>query len=385
MMRVLYLNPFSQEISGPDQSLRSLLKYLIPRGLEAHVVLPAEGPQIPRYRDLGAAVHVAPLAPLRRDLSISALAYPARLARAAMNVAAIARQVGAQLIHTNMEILLEGALAAGALQLPHVLHYRGNTLDSPKLVFDALTAAWTGGADLVYCISEATAGVFRRRNRGRNVEVLYNPVEVQSFREAAGAASMRAQLGATDGELLVGTVGRIHPRKNLETFIRAAAVVTRKLGDRVKFVIVGTAEADVELSYRAEIEELVRSLNLGATVRFAGALRDMPAVMGALDVFTLTSRHEGFGRVVAEAMAAGRPVVVSDEGALPELVGHGAYGRLASALVPADFADRILELLSDRDEARRLGALAAQSAARFDGPIIADRVWSRYRALIDQA
>ena len=68
-MRVLYLNPFSQEVSGPDESLRTLLGALIPRGVEAHVVLPAPGPQVPRYEALGARVHFAPLALLRRDLS----------------------------------------------------------------------------------------------------------------------------------------------------------------------------------------------------------------------------------------------------------------------------------------------------------------------------
>jgi hypothetical protein len=60
-MRVLYLTPFSQEVSGPDESLRTLLGGLIPRGVEAHVVLPALGPQVPRYQALGATVHFAPL------------------------------------------------------------------------------------------------------------------------------------------------------------------------------------------------------------------------------------------------------------------------------------------------------------------------------------
>jgi len=49
-VRVLYLNPFSQEVSGPDESLLALLAQLIPRGVEAHLVLPALGPQVPRYQ-----------------------------------------------------------------------------------------------------------------------------------------------------------------------------------------------------------------------------------------------------------------------------------------------------------------------------------------------
>ena len=92
-------------------------------------------------------MHIAPLAPLRRDLSLSAALYPARLARGAAAVTAVARRIKADLIHTNMEVLLEGAFAASLLRLPHVLHYRGNTLDHPKLVFDALVGAWTRGAD----------------------------------------------------------------------------------------------------------------------------------------------------------------------------------------------------------------------------------------------
>jgi hypothetical protein len=103
-VRVLYLNPFSQEVSGPDESLRTLLAALIPQGVEAHIAVPALGPQVTRYESLGARVHVAPLAILRRDLSLDAALLPARLARAAIAVGAIARQVRADLIHTNMEV-----------------------------------------------------------------------------------------------------------------------------------------------------------------------------------------------------------------------------------------------------------------------------------------
>ena len=165
MTRVLYLNPFSQEVSGPDESLRSLLAPLVASGIEPHVVLPAPGPQVARYESLGAVVHYAPFAILRRNLTARNVLYPVRLTRGAIHLARLARRVNADLIHTNMEVLLEGGLAARSLGLPHVLHYRGNTLDRPKPVFDALTAVWTTTADQVYCISRATAAVFQRRGR----------------------------------------------------------------------------------------------------------------------------------------------------------------------------------------------------------------------------
>ncbi len=380
-MRVLYLNPFSQEVSGPDESLRTLIGQLIPRGLEAHVVLPAPGPQVQRYQALGATVHFAPLAVLRRDLSVESLALPARLLRATWAIRALAQRIGAELIHTNMEVLLEGGLAARTLRLPHVLHYRGNTLDRPKAVFDALTAIWTRTSDRVFCISGATADVFRRRGHLDKVEVVYNPVDLDRFRSAPRSTEIRAALGAGPMDTLIGTVGRIHPRKDLVTFVKAAAQVAARVPSS-RFAIVGAADAPVEESYRRELDELVRALGLQDRVVFAGARRDIPDVMAALDLFVLTSRHEGFGRVVAEAMAAERPVIVTDEGAPPELVERGRFGLCATPENPDAFAASMLELLADPARARSLGAAAAGAATRFDARTVAAHVWDRYRALV---
>jgi glycosyltransferase involved in cell wall biosynthesis len=379
-VRVLYLNPFSQEISGPDESLRTLLGALIPRGLEAHVVLPAPGPQVPRYEALGARVHFAPLAVLRRNLSFAAAAYPGRLARSAIAVGALARRIQADLIHTNMEVLLEGGLAARALRLPHVLHYRGNTIDRPKWAFDLLVGAWTRAADQIFCISGATAEIFRRRGHQRRVEVLYNPIDLNRFRSGPASAEVRAALGAGPGQPLVGTVGRIHPRKDLETFVRAAARIAAG-SPEARFAIVGAAEAPVEVSYRARLDALVRELGLEGRLVFAGARRDVPEVMRAFDLFLLSSRHEGFGRVVAEAMAAARPSVVTDEGALPELVERGTYGLCAPAGDDAAFAAQALSLLRDPRAATELGRRAVEGARRFDVVSVAERVWSRYGEL----
>jgi glycosyltransferase involved in cell wall biosynthesis len=381
-VRVVYLNPFSQEVSGPDESLRTLLAALVPRGLEPHVVLPAPGPQVPRYEALGAQVHFAPLALLRRDVTVATVLYPARVARAALAVGALARRIGAALIHTNMEVLLEGGLAARALGLPHVLHYRGNTLDRPRWIFDGLAAIWTRTADQVFCISGATAEIFRRRGYRDGVDVLYNPVDLNRFGAGPAAAEVRAALGAGPEDRLVGTVGRLHPRKDLETFVRAAARVAAD-SPTARFVVVGAAEAPVETAYRDRLVALVQELGLEGRLSFAGARRDMPEVMRALDVFVLTSRHEGFGRVVAEAMGVARPVVVTDEGAPPELVGRGRFGLCAPAGDPAAFAAAVTGLLRDPERAAVLGASAAEAARQFDSVSVADRVWNRYHELVD--
>jgi glycosyltransferase involved in cell wall biosynthesis len=380
-MRVLYLNPFSQEVSGPDESLLGLLGHLVPRGVEAHVVLPRPGPQVDRYRAIGATVHFRRLTTLRRRATIG---EAGRLAAGAVRslpaMAALCRALRPDLIHTNMEVVLDGALIGRALGVPHVMHYRGNTLDEPKLVFDGLTWLWTRLSLRVFCISESTAAVFRARGRDRQVEVLYNPIDLAAFAAAVRVESVRASLGAREGAPLVGTVGRLHPRKDLETFVRAAAEVAAEIPD-ARFAVVGAADGPEEEAYLSHLRALAAELAIDARLTWVGARRDIPAVMKAMDVFVLSSRHEGFGRALAEAMAAGLPVVATDEGALPELVADGQAGLLAPAGAPAAFAARIVELLRDPPRRAALGAAAHARSRAFDGAATAERVLAVYRQL----
>jgi glycosyltransferase involved in cell wall biosynthesis len=361
-----------------------LIRRLVPLGIEPHVVLPRPGPQVARYQELGAAVHFAPISVLQRRLApLDVGLLGPRVARGAAAIAGLARRVRADLIHTNMEVVLDGGLAARWLGLPHVMHYRGNTLDRPRAVFDLLTRVWTGLADRIFCISHATAAIFVKRGRDAKVSVLYNPVDVAAFaragRSSAGHAG-RALLGLGDDVRVVGTVGRIHPRKDLETFIRASAEVSARHPE-VRFVIVGAPEGTAEEAHLASLRQLGQQLGLGDRLIFAGAHRDMPAIFGALDVFVLSSRHEGFGRVLAEAMAAGVPSVVSREGALPELLEHGTHGFCAAPGAAPEFAREIAWLIDDPVLRAKLGQAAQARAMAFDAAAVASKVMATYRTL----
>lgn len=380
-MRVLYINPFSQQVSGPDESLRTLLRPLIARGVEPHLVLPRHGPQVARYQELGVRVHYAPISILRRGLSPAMVAsFGAGLLRGALALVRLGRQIGADLIHTNMEVVLDGGLAARWLGIPHVLHYRGNSLDEPRRVFDLLTAAWVGLSDRVFCISETTAGIFTRRGRGDKVMTLYNPIDLGAFAQAPRSAEVRRSFGAGEHDILVGAVGRIHQRKDLATFVRAAALAARGRA-RARFVIVGAAEGTSEETYLAELRATASGLGLDGRLVFAGARRDMPETFRALDVFVLTSRHEGFGRVVAEAMATGLPSVVTREGALPELVADGIQGLCAAPADGEDFGAKIARLIDEPTMRATMGAAALARARAFDALVCAERVLDTYQAL----
>lgn len=361
--------------------MRALLRPLMARGVEPHLVLPRPGPQVPLYEEMGVRIHYAPVTVLRRRLArIEMARFGPDLVRGTASLVGVARQVRAELIHTNMEVVFDGALAARWLRLPHVLHYRGNSLDEPRLVFDMLTLAWTTLSDRVFCISDATAEIFRRRGRAANVSTLYNPIDLAAYAAASRSADVRRALGASDEDLLIGTVGRIHPRKDLETFVHAAALAA-KGRPRARFVIVGATEGPAEEAYLDQLRANAARLGITERLLFAGARRDMPATFKAMDVFVLSSRHEGFGRVVAEAMAAGVPSVVTREGALPELVTDGVDGFTAAPATPDDFATKMARLIDDPSLRERLGAAARERAAAFDAEACATRVLETYRVL----
>jgi glycosyltransferase involved in cell wall biosynthesis len=178
--------------------------------------------------------------------------------------------------------------------------------------------------------------------------------------------------------LLVGTIGRIHPRKDLETFLRAAAIASGSLPS-AKFAVVGSAEAPEEIAYERTVRAVAGELDIAERVRFTGARVDVPRVLKALDVFVLTSRHEGFGRVVAEAMAAGTPVIVTNEGAPRELVQDGHDGFHAEPASPSSFAKALTRIADDPDLRRHAASNAQRSAVKFAARSVAGRVLDAYR------
>jgi glycosyltransferase involved in cell wall biosynthesis len=276
--------------------------------------------------------------------------------------------------------VLDGAIASRLLGLPHVLHYRGNTLDRPKAVFDILTRFWTGTSDRVYCISNSTAEIFRKRGLAAKVQALYNPVDVEAFRCAERSDDIRRQLGAGLGDILVGTVARIHPRKDIATFLRAGALAAKALPS-LRLAVVGVAEVPEEIAYEGQMKALAEELGIAKITTWTGARRDMPAVLKALDIFVLCSRHEGFGRVVAEGMAAGLPMVLTNEGAFPELSQLGPRMFLASAEDAEGFSEGIVRASPSVELGDPQGQGLPLPGEPFAAEAIASSAFATYRSL----
>ena len=136
--------------------------------------------------------------------------------------------------------------------------------------------------------------------------------------------------------------------------------------------------------FRQQLEELVTTLELTASVSFLGERRDALQLMANADIVVVpSSQPEPFGIVLIEAMALGRPVVATDAGGPREIVTTGHDGLLVTPGNATALADAIGQLVEDPDNARRLGSNARLTAKKFTPRTLADHALSIYDELLD--
>jgi len=144
-------------------------------------------------------------------------------------------------------------------------------------------------------------------------------------------------------------VGRIKfHRKGQEVLVQAAGLL-RKRHPNVHYVVVGTAAPGNE-EHEARLRQLITTSDLNDTVTLTGDVVDSASVFAALDVAVVPSvQAEPFGCVVIEAMAAGTPVVGSNNGGIAEQIEDGVSGILFTPGDPEDLAKALDKLLTDAD------------------------------------
>jgi len=181
------------------------------------------------------------------------------------------------------------------------------------------------------------------------------PFEAAAAMDEPQRAALRAEFGFGPQDAVFLCVARFAAQKAHDVLLRgfAQALAARAPQARnLRLLLVGD---DPFGDGRARAQALALKLHLGPAVHFAGVRRDVPALLGASDVFVMTSLWEGLGLVFLEAMAASRPVLATRVSAVPEVVVDGETGLLVPAAETAPLAAAMLRLADDRELCLRLG------------------------------
>lgn len=275
-------------------------------------------------------------------------------------------------VHAHDSHALQSALAARALAGSESAVVGARRVDArPRR-----PRVWRA-ADLVVAVSARirdvliAAGVERRR-----VEVVHSgiaPADVAPRTGGDGADALRKMAGAGPDHVLVAAVGALVGHKGHAGFIRAAADVARE-HEHARFAVFG------EGAERPRLEALVSRLDLAGRFRLPGEFPGLSHALDGLDVFVMPSTTEGLGTACIEAMLAGRPIVATDAGGLPELSRGGAF-RPVPAGDSGALATEIAAFVRSEDARRAAGEAARAAAERFTADRMVDGTLRCYRTL----
>ena len=202
------------------------------------------------------------------------------------------------------------------------------------------------------------------------VTTIHNGVDTRRFSPDRGGA-IRDSLGLDDSIFTLGTVSRLDPVKDHRSLLQAFMPIARSARP-VGLIIAGDGPM------RSSIEQLSSELKIADKVHLLGERHDIPQVLKACDVFTLTSIAEGISNTILEAMASALPVVATRVGGNPELVEHGISGYLVSARDVAALTAAYESYLNDptlKDEHGR------NARARTEQRFSLERMASQYAQL----
>ena len=369
----------SSALAGANRSLAVLLSGLDRSRFRPLAVVPRDGPVCRRLHELEVPIHTLPLASLARLRAgpIVKLRAAARNSLNTVRLAAVLRHEDVRLVHTNTIFPLTGALVAKALGRPHVWHVREG-MDWPgyALRFGRPVSRWLVGAlsRRIICISDYVRQVSVAA--GARERALVVPNALEEVPPMHAAPNLNAPV--------IGLVGVISRQKRTDIFVEAAARVAARLPG-ARFIVAGRPTSGEE-PFADACRERATALGLGNRMLWPGQVEDTAGLFAGLDLLIHTGVHEGFGRVLMEAMAHGIPVVSVRSGAAAEIVDDPATGRLVEPNDVAALAAAALDLLGDPDRYRRTATAARRYAlARFDPARHVQAVTAVYEALLGPA
>ena len=211
------------------------------------------------------------------------------------------------------------------------------------------------------------------------IHVIPLGIELAPFGDLPAQSAARQELGLPENAFIAGVLGRLDRGKGQEYLLRAAAML-RSEGRTLHLLIVGEETRGEQQGYARHLQQLASGLHISDIVHFRGFVREIPAAYAAMDVFTLTSLSETYGMVTIEALAAGRPVIATESGGTPDILGGIEEALLVPPADARSLANALSVLMDDPALAKRLGERGrAHAFARYGH----DRQCASIESLLD--
>jgi glycosyltransferase involved in cell wall biosynthesis len=357
LFRVMYFD-HTALLGGGEIALLNLVRKLDRELVYPVMVLCSDGPLAEALRPI-AEVHIVELSGAIRQaakdgLGLKTFLKMGQVFKTALYIKMLRRfmcEHRIDIVHTNsLKADIIGGIAARLAGIPVIWHVRdriaGDYLPGPVVKIFRFLAKWIP--------------TFVIANSAATMQTLCLPEVSVKEKESRAVIHDGTRLlpeivdRPIDGLLQVGLIGRICPWKGQDIFIQAVARVKRSFPN-ARFKIIGAALFG-EQEFESRIRALCTQLGLEDVVEFAGFCPDISLVLRDLDLVVHASTSgEPFGQVIIEGMAAGKAVVATNGGGVPEIVVHNETGLLVPMGDVVEMADAICQLLGNRDQRLHMG------------------------------
>lgn len=268
-----------------------------------------------------------------------------------------------------------GRLVAAVRGIPVVLHEHANLTDTPwfQKVADVVLEPVT---DVALAVSESTADfvIKARKVRPSRVRVVYLGAPLDEFGRPATEeerTAARVHLGVGPGDVVMGTVTRLHDSKGNEYLVEAARLVLDQR-PHAKFFLFG------EGPLLATLQAQAQQLGLGDRFVFGGFVKDVRGALAAFDVSVFPSLWEGTPLTVFEALAAGKAIVSTDADGLREVLTPDEDALMVPRRDAHALAAALVRLIDEPATRAALGAAARRTAESFDIQLFVDKMQELY-------
>jgi len=231
----------------------------------------------------------------------------------------------------------------------------------------------------IICVSKSTMSQFKIKEK---CKVINNGIDTEEFNPTTVLRELREKFNISKEKIIIGTAGRVVPRKNFEHFVQLGIDVCKKYKKDCLFVLVGDTPYYFGQNLMTKLKAMVKKENLEDKFIFTGYTDKVEAYISDFDIFFIPSMYEDpFPRVVIESMALGKPVLGYNIGGIGEAIDNKVNGYSFN-LDDSSVIDSLLELIEDEELRLKMSFEARKKAVNsYDSRIIASKVLGTLKLL----
>ncbi|MBT8220876.1 MAG: glycosyltransferase family 4 protein [Bacteroidia bacterium] len=229
----------------------------------------------------------------------------------------------------------------------------------------------------IICVSKAIDAIVRPKIRQKEkIVIIHDGIDVDRF-PPHPTRRLRDLIKVDDQTTILGNVAALVDHKDHSTFIKVASLISVQ-NPEAKFVIIGE-----DLGQKKMLQNLATSLDLSDKIYFLGFRKDIPDLIGDMNVFLFTSKTEGLGSALMDAMAAGLPIVATNAGGIGEIVEHQKSGWIADVGSIEGLAQGVRYVLDNPKKVQNWIASGKAMAQNYSACKMASSTLEVYQNVLD--